>query len=253
MDKDENEKKQTFLSVMDQMINKAADEESVAFNNSPMLSNPALAGQYIKEIRKKHTEKTFDILRKELDSNFNLLDTFREQLKVDNVNLFEKFNSTSNDINEEQLNENLKLCKTKEDVEKLFPIPFSAEEIKELYELGKKHFENKYFEKALLYFHFLVTIDQLNVTFWISKAATEQNLMNYEGAISSYVIITKLKPGYFMPYLLIIDCLILNNQLVEAKQNFEGILNSVDPEEYSNNDVYVSKINDIKEILINEA
>jgi len=175
-----------------------------------------------------------------------------EELKESNPLLYKKFNNISKLTESGELNKMIADCKSIKDFKNFTKnlLTLSEDDKNEIYKIGSKWFESDCFDKALSCFYFLSVIEPTNVTYWISRGMAQQNLGKYIDAINSYYRVISLAPEYFLSYLQIIECTILNEQLDIAKQLLENIMKEVDPKEYSNNQTYVSKINDFKKILL---
>jgi len=172
---------------------------------------------------------------------------FIEQLKVDNPTLFK--NLTTTQVNIEAIQKKIADCKTTEDFKKIYNNPLNSNDLAVINQLGEKWFNENQFEKAHHYFFFLSAVDPANADVWIAKGMAEQNLSHYEEALGSYSMAINLSPTYLLPYLQIIDCLILSKKIDDAKQLFHFLEKEIDPKQYSENPFYVSKVNTIKEHL----
>jgi tetratricopeptide (TPR) repeat protein len=120
----------------------------------------------------------------------------------------------------------------------------TPQEIKELTAIGSSYFEKKQYDKARLYFILLVFLDPSNAHYYFLKARAEQNMKHYAEAIGSYFTAISLDPKPLLPYLQIIECLILNKNIQEAKQIYASLEKHV-----HQSAAYESKIKTIKNYL----
>lgn len=243
----ENEVNPIFSQIHDYVAT-AAEEEFIKLTNSGMISKNDKDAY--KKLEEKHEIEVFDWIQKEIEKIAAELNIFLDQLKEDDIDLYKKIKSAQ--LTPEQMKEKYKDCKTVEDFEKK-GVSLSEEEIRKIDELGKKWFDLNEFEKALIYFHFQAIIDFSNVDNWVAKGIAEQNLGRYENAIQSYYMAAHLNPSYFLPYLLIVESLILNKKLEEARLLYFGLINEVNADEYKDNEFYLSKINTLNNILAKAA
>ena len=249
-DKEKKEENRLFLSIKE-YIDSAVDNELVTLNKNGLMTTKENSERFNDEIRKKHENKVFDLIQHEIENDAKLITSFFNQVKVDDIAIYEKL--IENQLDEETVNKKLQACRTVEDFSELYSNPLSTENLQQLNEIGKKWFNNGAFDKALFYFHYLVTAEPKNVDNWLSKAITEQNLTKYQEAIQSYFIVIDLKPEYLLSYLQVIECLILNNQIEEGKIFFTNLIGVLETIDYSENELYVTKIKSLNDFLLAAA
>jgi tetratricopeptide (TPR) repeat protein len=178
---------------------------------------------------------------------------FVDLLKMDNAKLYEKlvthYQGKFNNLDE--LKEAIQNCQKLEDFEKLSssmqPLPESEREA--LYQLGEKWFEEGDFKKGGLYFSFLTAMVPKNAKFWLAKGMAEQNDKQYEQALLSYSTTIRLDSTLLLPYLQIIDCLILTSRLSEATQMYHSLVSEIDMKDYETEDSIRLKMKEIERIL----
>lgn len=254
MSENEQEKKKGLIPIIDEWVTTLVDQEVVALNNRP-LSGGLVSKKMIEDTRTKHENKIFDLLKVELEKMCIQSVSFILYLQEDDNELYQKLTEAleSKQFDAESFNTKLKQCKSKKDFEEIVVKPFTSEELQKVCDYGKKWFEQNEFEKAQAYFQYLIGMDPSNADYWLFKGMTEQALTNYEEAIICFTKIVDLKPDYLMSHLLIVDCLISNDQIQEAKEYFNQVLNIVSEDEYADDELFVSTINSLKETLMDVA
>lgn len=154
----------------------------------------------------------------------NELQAFYKLLKNDNKKIYEKIISQSDS-------------------------KLSEDDFKELYTLAETWFNQDCFDKAFLYFSFLSIWDKTNVVFELAKGMCMQNLDKRKEAITHYSIAIQLDPSNLLSYLQIMDCLLLENQIKEARQFYTIFMENTQPKDYATNAVILSKLKTIQKLL----
>lgn len=173
------------------------------------------------------------------------MEKFYKLIETDNPKLFEKMSKTA-----EEMVPKLQTCKTFGDLLNLGKDnPLSKGDIEKLYGRGLEWFEKSDFEKAYLYFSFLTMMDGKNPEMWFVKGMAEQNLNKLGEALNSYAMTITLDPRHIPPYIQLMDCLILANQLEKAEECFNNFMHEVDPKIYAKDEFIKSKLKNIEDFL----
>lgn len=202
-----------------------------------------------KKIKEQCEKRFFSNVQHEWEKEAEQLVPFFQLLQQDHPHLLEKLQGFT-PSSKEDFTESIKKCKHLADFNKLSPASqFTAEDLKELYNAGKKCFKEEAFDKALAYFLFLVSCDSKNPENWIAKGMAEQNMEKYDDALLSYATVLNLVPEYALCYLQIIECLIHKKQFDAAKQCYSAFMENTRPEEYSQDTFLITKVKSIESFL----
>ncbi|MES2199741.1 MAG: hypothetical protein V4489_06200 [Chlamydiota bacterium] len=240
MDTNFDEEDIALLSALNKEIDELTDKEILLRYKTSQDVNT-------KEIRVKKEKEFFDNIKVQLEKFVTQCIPFGEQLKVDDMQIYEKLKAGA--LDEETLKKKLSDYTALKELKKATMAILTGEELKKLTEIGKKHFNDGHFDKAHLYFLFLSAMDASNADIWLCKGMAEQNLQSYTEALQSYFTAITLDPTLLLTYLQIIDCLILNKSIEEAKQFYSVFQNEISPHEYSDDPFYISKVEAIKQHL----
>lgn len=197
-----------------------------------------------KAVENDSKELFFKELERKIQKDIELCSRFYEQLKLDDPSLYNKIKERL-----EKNSDQLANLKTLHDLKEVNEKNLSKEELDKVYHVGVEWFKKEDYDKSLLYFTYLSLVDAENPQVWVSKGMAEQNLGKQEEALNSYMISITLAPYNLVPYLQIMDTLILMKKFTQAHQIYELFMREVDPEEYSHNAFLMSKLNTIREFL----
>ncbi len=229
-----------FFSSIKKQIDELTDQEIILKQKTSQKIDR-------KSIRDKKEREFLDNLNTLLQNIALQCSGLGEELKKDNIQIYEKLKSFCSD--KESIIEKYKDYSSIKELKNQCKNLLSQEELKNLAEIGAQHFDQNRFNEARLYFLFLSVLEPFNANHCISKGMAEQNMKNYDEAIASYFMAITLDSTQLLPYLEIIDCFILSNRIDEAKQIFSQIEKEVHPNEYADNPFYASKIKIIRDSL----
>lgn len=187
----------------------------------------------------------------ELEKNWKNATTnnmlFYQQLKEDDPASFDEITEHTVGL-KQQLND----CRTLDDLLVLSEVrPLSEKQVLTLYHLGLGWFDDEDYATALLYFNFLTQADPQNPEVWFVRGMAEQNLLKIKEAMASYSMTISLAPHHLLPYLHVMDTLILGEELEKARECYEVFMREVDPHAYTDNAIVKEKLKTIHEYLKN--
>ncbi len=234
----------SFFSTIKKEIDALTDKEVIALSKISQKID-------VEAVHKKNATLFFNSVTAMLEKCATQCNPFFEQLKKDDSNLYEKLKNSAKDDTEETLIKKMSDYKTMKDLKKKYEHLLTTEELKKLQTIGENWLNTRQFDKAHLYFIFLSIFLPSNVDIWIFKGISEQNMMNYDEALQSYLTALTLDSTRLLPYLQMIDCLILNKKTEEAKQLYSALETEVHPNEYAAYPSYIKKLESIKQFLAN--
>lgn len=195
-------------------------------------------------------EQFFDEFQHQIELASENTVQFLNQLKADEPVLFEKIRKDFS-IKVPKVEQGCPVPFNEDDLSIGDPHPLTSEEVQHFYQRGLDWFDQEDYDKAFLYFSFLTFNRPDDPEMWFVKGMAEQNLLRFDEALISYGRTISLNPQSLLPYIHIIDTLILAQELDKAKEFYEGFIREVKPEDYADNPIVRAKLKTIDDYLKN--
>lgn len=231
-----------FFAGVKAVIDRSVDEKIMSLSKTKQPIDKAA-------ITEQCTKDFFTGVAHEWEKMAVQLAPFFPQLQHDNPEIFNKLRSAL-PPSEEAYIQSIKNCKSLRDFTALSPgTHLPTEDLKTLYEIGRKRFQENAYNKAIPYFLFLISCDPKNPDYWLAKGMAEQNLGKYDEALLSYYTVLQIDPTYALCYLQVMDTLIFKGQIDAAKQCYSAFIENSRPEEYSDDPFFVAKLKKIETLI----
>lgn len=202
-----------------------------------------------KEKIRQHTEEIFLIdLQNQLEADCIQVAEFSNFLQEDDPALFEKING--------KLSKHFKIESQRVELPTVYKMAeiadkeFDDEIVNEIFSKGVDLISNMEQDRAYYYFKFLSMLKPTNPEVWQMKGLCEQSTGKINEALNSYYNSIKLDPDSIVTYIQIVYCLVLNNNISEAKELFDEISKGYKKEDYE--DFINEQFNSLKECLAKE-
>lgn len=125
-------------------------------------------------------------------------------------------------------------------------IPVVKEIKNSLEEMGKKFLERRIYERAILYFYFLISLEPQNDHYWLMKGITEQESGLLSQALQSFGQAVHLDPENYYAYLYMVENFVLSGDLQTAKGMFKMLKGEVDLRPYEKDKFFQTKLKELE-------